>query len=134
MAVQKVVPTMSSDGWVSGTKQRLDRLFAYWLANEKDQSYIARDNIISFQYDVQQYAESPEQLAELAATHLENYLAGHFDHAVVVGVIKYPYGEQNTHYHLEFDVKVTQDDVGIDVGRTLLEIKDGTFNTIIEGL
>jgi len=134
MVAQNVVPTMSTDGWVVGVKQRVDRLFAYWLANEKSQSYLAPDNIISFQYDIQQHGSNGEYLATIAATHLENYLAAHFDKATVIGMVKWPYGESNPHYHVEFDVKVSDGDIGYDIGRTLLEIIDGIFRGIIEGL
>jgi len=131
MTPQKVVPTMSVDGWVVGVKQRVDRLFAYWLANQKSQSYLT-DSIISFQYDVQQHGENPDQLAIIAGKNLENYLAAHFDQVTVVVTVKYPNGDGVPPYHLEFDVKLAEKDIGYDIGRTLIEIKDGTFLRIIE--
>lgn len=134
MAAQKVVPTMSIDGWVVGVKQRIDRLFAYWLANQKSQSYVSRASIVSFQWDIQQYNNSPEELATVSARNLENYLSNHFDAATVTSTIKYPGGERSgSFFHLEFDVKVREKDIGYDVGRTLIEIKDGIFRRIIEG-
>lgn len=133
MTPQKVVPTMSIDGWVVGVKQRIDRLFAYWLANQHSQSYIAFGSIISFQYDVQQYGSFPEELASTSARNLEDYLSQHFDAASVIPLVKYPNGEHAGMYHIEFDVKVTQGGVGYDIGRTLIEISDGVFRKIIEG-
>lgn len=134
MIPQKVVPTMSTDGWVSGVKQRIDKLFAYWLANEKDQSMLAWNNIVSFQYDIQQYGNSPEELAARAGENLENYLSAHFDQVTVVGLVKHPPDLSGGLYHVEFDVKIVEKGIGYNVGRTLLEIKDGSFRKIIEGL
>lgn len=133
MAAQKVVPTMSVDGWVVGVKQRVDRLFAYWLANQRSQSYLAYGSIISFQYDVQQYGSFPEELAAVSGRNLEGYLNQHFDAVAVVALVKYPNGESNGLYHIEFDVKVTHEGTGWDIGRTLIEITDGVFRKIIEG-
>ncbi|QXO10231.1 hypothetical protein pEaSNUABM37_00272 [Erwinia phage pEa_SNUABM_37] len=134
MAAKKVVGTMSTDGWVVGVKQRIDRLFAYWLANQKSQSYLCRDSIASFQYDIQQHTDNPEALAATAGRNLQTYLEGHFDAVTVVAQIKFPAGQPNTtFYQLEFDIKLREGDIGYDVGRTLVEVNNGVFKQIVKG-
>lgn len=134
MAAQNAVGTMSTDGWVFGVKQRIDRLFAYWLANQKSQSYLSHDSIASFQYDIQQNSDSPERLAQSAGNNLQTYLEGHFDAVTVVATVKYPSGERNgSFFHLEFDVKLKEKDIGYDVGRSLVEVNNGVFRQITEG-
>lgn len=134
MTAQNVVGTMSTDGWVIAVKQRIDRLFAYWLANQKSQSYLCHDSIASFQYDIQQNADSPERLAQSAGNNLQTYLEGHFDAATVVATVKYPAGERNgSFFHLEFDIKLKEKDIGYDVGRCLVEVNNGLFKQITEG-
>lgn len=134
MTVKKAVGTMSTDGWVFDVKQRIDRLFAYWLANQKSQSYLCHDSIASFQYDIQQNADSPDRLAQTAGRNLQTYLEGHFDAVTVVAVVKYPNGERNgSFFHLEFDIKLKEADVGYDTGRSLVEINNGVFRHITEG-
>jgi len=134
MCAKKVVATMSTDGWVVAVKQRVDRLFGYWLANQKSQSYLCHDSIASFQYDIQQHTDNPDALAATAGRNLETYLAGHFDAVTVTTNIKYPAGNPNSSFfQLEFDVKLREADIGYDVGRILVEVKNGIFRTITEG-
>lgn len=134
MAVKKVVATMSTDGWVVAVKQRIDRLFGYWLANQKSQSYLCKDTIASFQYDIQQHTDNPEALAAQAGRSLETYLSGHFDAVSVVATIKFPAGEPNASlFQLEFDVKLREADTGYDVGRILVEVDNGIFRNITKG-
>jgi hypothetical protein len=134
MTVQNAVGTMSTDGWVFGVKPRIDRLFAYWLANQKSQSYLCHDSIASFQFDIQQNSDSPERLAQSAGNNLQRYLEGHFDAVTVVATVKYPKGERSgSFFQLEFDIKLKEKDVGYDVGRTLVEVSNGIFRQITEG-
>lgn len=135
MATNKAVGTMSVDGWVMGVKPRIVRLFAYWLANYKEQSYVASNNIASFWYLLQQHGKTPEQLCEAVSNNLRNFLRAHFD-IVEVSCTPYYNTTERTEkfYTLVIDVTLTQDNVGYDVGKALIEITDGAFYKVIEGL
>lgn len=135
MVTNKAVGTMSVDGWVMGVKPRIVRLFAYWLANYKEQSYVASTNIASFQELIQRHGRTPEDLCSSVGSNLGNFLSAHFDQVDVVCTPSYARSErEDKFYTLVIDVTLKQDGIGYDVGKALVEVTDGAFYKVIEGL
>lgn len=129
---QPVVPTMSVVGFVTGVSETIDRMFAYWLTAQYSQSYVARGNIHSFQYLIQQHDGEPDNLCTAVQNDLKVYFRGLFDQVNVVCTPRYATSERNEKFYtLEIDIKVTKGDIGYDVARRLLEIEDGIFKRIV---
>ncbi|AHI60387.1 hypothetical protein RAY_236 [Erwinia phage vB_EamM_RAY] len=129
---ERVVPTMSVTGYVTGVTETIDRMFAYWLTAQYSQTYLARGNIHSLQYLIQQYDGNPERLCDAVVKDLKNYFTGPFDAATVTCNPRYATSERDEKFYmLEIDIKVSNGDIGYDVGRRLLEIEDGIFKRIV---
>jgi len=136
MAVQRVVATMSSAGFVSGITDRLDRLFAYWLTSAPNQSYVLGKSIHSFQKLIQQYDGDADRLAQAVENDLSAYLTGEFDRADIKCTPLYPSGSEATtkFYHLKINVIVYLGSTAYDVGNRLFELNNGIFKQITQGL
>lgn len=132
---ERVVPTMSAVGYVTGVTETIDRMFAYWLTAQYSQTYLARGNIHSLQYLIQKYDGNPERLCEAVNKDLKAYFTGIFDAVNVTCNPRYATTERNEKFYmLEIDIKVSNGSIGYDVGRRLLEIEDGIFKRIVGSL
>lgn len=73
------VPTLSEQGYVYSTGDKLDRLLSYYLLSDANQSEIFKDMVVSYQHTVAQYQRQPSVLCGEVKTQLENYLSRYFN-------------------------------------------------------
>jgi hypothetical protein len=79
------VPSLSQDGWVTNPKLALDYLLGHFFSAEYSQDPIYRGQITSLQWFVQQYYNSPLQMASALERALTIYF-GRYSTNVVVEV------------------------------------------------
>lgn len=72
------VPTLSQQGMVLSTGEKLDRLLSYYFTTDTNQSNIFKGETISFQETVANYQRQPTLLCEQMKTELTSYLERYF--------------------------------------------------------
>lgn len=72
------VPTLSPQGYVVSTGDKLDRLLSYYFTTDTNQSNIFKGSTISFQETVANYQGQPTILCDKMKTELTDYLERYF--------------------------------------------------------
>lgn len=73
-----LVPSLSSDAWISDPSRALDRLMAYFFESDKSQTYTYGNNIASLAWIYTEYASDPDRMASILAQSLETYLGRYY--------------------------------------------------------
>lgn len=81
------VPTLSEQGFVYSTGDKLDRLLSYYFLSDANQSEIFKNEVVSFQHTFAAYQGRPMQLCENVKRELEGYLERFFN--VVTVLVEY---------------------------------------------
>lgn len=63
MAAQKVIPSLSKDGWVSSGRTILDYLLSYYFLTDYQQTYLYYGNLTSLPYTYFLYNDNPDNFA-----------------------------------------------------------------------
>lgn len=77
------LPTLSTKGWVYGLNEKVDLIFAYYLASQHSQSLHHRGHVKSFQYTVKNYYSDPWMLSKTVQNELEELLKHHIENVQV---------------------------------------------------
>lgn len=77
------VPTLSEQGYVYSTGDKLDRLLSYYLLTDANQSEIFKDVVVSYQHLIAQHQHQPNVLCGEVEKQLEQYLNRYFNVATV---------------------------------------------------
>ena len=77
------VPTLSEQGYVYSTGDKLDRLLSYYLLTDANQSEIFKDVVVSYQHLIAQHQHQPNVLCGEVKKQLEQYLSRYFNVATV---------------------------------------------------
>lgn len=102
------VPSLDTAGWVSGTAQMADKLFAYWLASEHSQSNAYLGLVESFPYVLQQNPRDPNALADATRTSLSRAMTPHYD-TVSCEVKVIPKAGDEGRWDVRIDLRLTKD-------------------------
>ena len=81
------VPTLSPQGFVVSTGDKLDRLLSYYFITDTNQSNIFKGETISFQETVANYQRQPTLLCDRMKTELTAYLERYF--TIVTVIVEY---------------------------------------------
>lgn len=81
------VPTLSPQGFVVSTGDKLDRLLSYYFTTDTNQSNIFKGETISFQETVANYQRQPTLLCDRMKTELTAYLERYF--TIVTVIVEY---------------------------------------------
>ena len=81
------VPSLSEQGYVYSTGDKLDRLLSYYLLSDNNQSEIFKGSVVSYQHTIAAYQHQPDILTERVKNELEGYLTRYFN--VVTVEVKY---------------------------------------------
>ncbi len=78
MAAQKVIPSLSLDGWVTSPDKILDYVLSHYILTDNQQSYLYRDNLTSLPLTYYKYNSDPDGMANGIRTDLTNLLTKYF--------------------------------------------------------
>lgn len=125
----KVIPTLSSEGYVINTEARIDRALAYMLVCEASQSTMFRGKVTSLQAIVQRHNNEPELLKTNAEEALGNYFRRLFE-TVQLEVLVEDYPEtQNTKVALRIYVTVIENGITYSVAN-IANFTNGVFQDV----
>lgn len=112
----KVIPTLSSSGWVRAPTEKIDRALSYALTTDALQSTLYRGNLTSIPAIIQANINNRSGLANKAQAALDYYFKRLFDDAAVdVEVHEVP--NKPSQLNLIVRIRVTDQGVGYDVAR-----------------
>lgn len=72
------VPSLSSDGWITHTPIKADRLLAYFFLSEYSRSYLNHGGVASLTWLLQRYSKDASRLQEETKETLKTYFGKHF--------------------------------------------------------
>lgn len=131
-AMGSVVPTISSDGILTGIAQRADRLFAYYRVTQYSQSYIYYGQLFSFPYRIQQYKGNTLTLREEIKSDLEVLFGRHFEITQVDVDIQMQDDQEGGLFNIKIGIIVGENGIKYSLGN-LIKIKDGKVQSV-EGI
>lgn len=79
----RVVPTFSESGWVSGVVESLDFAMAHVFCSNQSQSTLFKDQVVSMASIYQKFGNQPTLLVEHMQQRLLIYLKSYFDEVTV---------------------------------------------------
>lgn len=77
------VPSLSEDGWVTGTRRKLDKLFSHFFASDYSQTYLYIGHVASFAKIQQENQGNYTNMVNATQQALEEYLKRYFDESIV---------------------------------------------------
>lgn len=78
-----LLPSLSEDSWVGGTRRKLDYLFSHFLASDYSQSYIYYGNVSSYAKILQEKQGDFGAIASETETVLDRYFSRYFPEVLV---------------------------------------------------
>lgn len=83
MTTKRIMPSLSTDGWVSDPVQVADYLMSHFFLSEFSQTALFPKQVSSLPYIVYENQGSPTRTAEKVKTTLTTYFSRYFDNVVV---------------------------------------------------
>jgi hypothetical protein len=83
MTATPVIPSLSTDGWVSSPEKILDLLISYYILTDYRQTYLYAGNLLSLAHRYHKTEGDPDQLASQVSTDLRSLLGRYFTSADV---------------------------------------------------
>ncbi len=99
------VPTLDISGFVKGSAQKAERLFAYYLVSKHAQSRLHRNQVKSMQYSIATNSNI-FVLKEVVKGDLESMFNAYFD-TVLINVSVGPSASDPTNYDINIDMAVS---------------------------
>lgn len=125
-----VVATMSTLGYISEPSVKLDRAYAYWIANRESQNHVMGkvESLLKVIGDHQNDKNTTDMFVEAAQRSLTNHLLGFFDAAEVFCKAE-RITENGKCFNLIISATVVEDNVKYDLLKSV-EVNGSTFNVI----
>jgi len=125
----KVVPTLTTNGWVKGTAEKVDFLMAYFFETDPRQSYIFAGTVTSMQAIIAEAGHDMGKLASKASESLTGYFNRYFDSSrVTVTTNEVEFGSNRM--ELRIHIQVTDAGKDYSVGQILREM-NGRFARVV---
>lgn len=122
------LPTLSTQGWITGIHEKVDRIFAWYLTSQYHQTLYHLNHVRSLQYTVKNHFSDPGFLANQIQTDLETLLSSYIDHVIV----KVTYVERDEKNVYDFRIEMTLTHQGYQWQHFKdLHMKDSKFTEII---
>ena len=128
--VDKVVPTLSSSGFISNPPEMADRLLSYFFLSEASQSELYYGNITSLPDLIQKHNSETFVLEQAAKDQLTRYFSRYFDNVEVQATTQIPRPGDENRTNLTVFVSFTKDKSTYNIGN-LVQIVDGKINEIV---
>ena len=126
------IATMDTLGFINEPSIKLDRAFAYWLANRKSQSSLF-DNVESFMFVVAEHQDdkrTTDLFVEAVNRSLTNHLSGFFND-VSVSCRTITESEESKCFTLVISARVIENGAAYDLEESLL-VNGETYKRILK--
>lgn len=124
------LPTLSSRAWSIDPLEKMDSLFAHFMASDHSQTYLYGDTVSSLPYLVQQYGNKPTEFIDNLKTTLSTYYGLYFDAVDVTAYIENKDSYEST-YTVVVDLEALHGEKTYKLGR-VLELQKGVLNKVIK--
>lgn len=128
--VQKVVPTLSSSGFVTNTPEKIDRLMAYFFLSEDSQSTLYAGNITSLPALIQKNNSETFVLEQATRDALTTYLSRYFTGVQVQATTDRPRPGDESRTNLTIYVEFTDNGTVYNLGK-MVRIVDSKVSEVI---
>lgn len=127
----RLIPSLSTDSWVSSTLLKADYLFSHFFLSDYSQSYIYYGNVSSLAYILQQNKDNMQRTISVLTDSLTAYFSKYFNN-VIVQVTELENKEDPTAAILSIYLKFTDTDNTEHVLGKLLETANLKIKKIID--
>jgi len=125
------VPVLSSAGWITDPSGKIDALLAHFYESMKSQTLLYGNNVSSLQYLLQQFGNSPNDLAQNLERTLEKYLGRYYDLATASVNADITSTDNGSGYGLNVYCSITENGKAYSVGN-LLKISNAKLASVIK--
>lgn len=105
----KVLPSLSTDGFITHGKALLDNLLTYYILTDAAQTYLFHGKLLSLPYTYAKYVNEPEFFAKAVEEDIK-YLLDRYFKANDVIVKAYEENNSKTYYYVIINASVIDDD------------------------
>ena len=123
------LPTLSTDGWVTSTAQKVDYMLGHFYAAEITQTQLFPNNVHSFVNLVQRYKDNLVELSSQVQDSLRRYFGAYFP-AVKVRVLHRDMPDRPGQVALHMFIEVTDKDGGSYNAARVAELEDSKIMKI----
>ena len=125
-----VVPSVSTQGWLTIPGEKADRLLSYFFSSEYSQTKSYYGRISSLPFLIASYQNRLDDLKVAISKDLNALMASFFD-KVLIEVDVVPDDSSETRYTIKLSAKIIDDEVSYELAR-VIRIKDSVINKIIK--
>ncbi len=111
MVTDKVIPSLSQDGWVDSSLKLADYLLSHFFLSDYSQTYLYEGNVSSLPWIIQHTQNNMTETTSLTQSTLSNYFKRYFD-VVTVQVVEVPNDKDPSFAQISIYLSFT-DSVGI---------------------
>lgn len=123
------LPTLSTDGWISNTKKKIDRLLTHFWLSEYSATETYKGNIASLPWLVQTYSRNMRELENATQRTLQSYFERYFPVAKVTVVVSETTKGSNK-YNINMNIEVTDNAGNISQGGVISQFMETKLETI----
>jgi hypothetical protein len=125
------VASLSRKGYLTDVAERADRVFAYYLASDKSQSYLYAGNVLSMQATIQEVGNNQQKLQSQITQDLATLFNNVFDLAAVTVAITTPAWDGTNRFNIAISTTLTDAGTTYDLGTLLLQSQDGIVTKLV---
>ena len=114
---KRVVPSLSSSGWLTGLAERADHVMASYIVSDYSENYIYR--VYSLPWHVQQYGHDDLVLKDHVESDLNTLFNRHFDRVEVEVTVDIPMADDPERINLQVEATVYEQGNRYDLGRLI---------------
>jgi hypothetical protein len=81
--VERVIPSLSEDGWVDGPIKKADYMFSHFFLAEYSQTYMFNNRVASFPWIMKEGQGNINSLIQITQQTLANYFSAYFNDVIV---------------------------------------------------
>lgn len=115
--MQKVVPSLSASGWLTGLAERADHVLASYVVSDYSENYLYR--VFSLPWHVQQYGHDDLKLKNRVEGDLDTLFRRHFNDATVTAIVDQPEPTDPGRINLKLDIIVYDGGEKYSLGRLI---------------
>lgn len=99
-----LMPTLSTQGWISGMNEKVDRSFAYYITSQYSQTLHHLGHIASLQYTIKNHMSDPFFLCQKIKEDLTYLLQDYIDYVDIKVTCKEIENTGKYNYYIDMDL------------------------------
>lgn len=124
-----VLPSLSTRGWLTGTSEKIDLTFAWYMINEPYQTIYHHGHVVSLPASVEKYYNNPTMLCDRIQKDLTYLLKDIVDYSDVK--VSYTANDEDMSYMIKISLTIIHQGYKWTQFKNL-HLKDSKFTEIVE--